>query len=133
MTRHLLVTAFLLSAFAPVLPAQNFDAHRELEKASKQTLPAAARSIEENTDAKVLLEIDAHSFASDAQAWSNVAIIANRIVGALSEVGRDQMGKDALERDVKKVVIVRLAGTGEDVVELKNHTVYVRTTASDKA
>ena len=54
-------------------------------------------------------------------------------MGAVSEVGRDQVGKDAIERDVKKVVILKIAATEEDVVELKDHTVYVRTNASDKA
>jgi uncharacterized phosphosugar-binding protein len=133
MTRHLLATAFLLSVLVPLTRAQIADPQRELEKANKQTLPTAVKAIQENTDVKVTLEVDAASFGTDAHAWGNVYIIANRIVGAVSDVGRDQMGKDALEHDVKKIVILRLAGTGDDVVELKSHTVYVRTTASDKA
>jgi len=115
------------------LQAQNFDVHREVEKANKQTLPAAAKTIEDNTDIKVVLAVDAASFGNDARAWSNLYIIANRIVGAVSEVGRDQVGKDAIERDVKKVVVCKIAATEEDGVEFKDHTVYVRTNASDKA
>jgi hypothetical protein len=133
MKRACLAIAFVLGAFTPVLLAQNFDAHREIEKANKQTLPAARRQIEENTDIKVAITVDAESFGDDPHAWSNLYIIANRIVGAFSEVGRDQVGKDAIEREVKKVVIVRVASIEEGVVELKNHTVYIRTCASDKA
>jgi len=133
MNRNLLATVLFTAVLAAGLQAQTFDARRELEKARKQTLPAAAKSIEENTDAKVQLEIDAKSFGNDATAWGNVHIIANRIVGAFSEVGRDQMGKDAIEHDVKRVVIARLAEPTDDVVELKHQILYVSTSASDKA
>jgi hypothetical protein len=134
MNRVLVAVAFIIiGALTPALRAQNFDIRREIEKAAKQTLPAAARQIEENTDVKVALAVDAESFGDNAHAWSNLYIIANRIVGALSEVGRDQVGKDALEREVKKIVIVRVASTEDATVEFKGHTVYVRTCASDKA
>lgn len=144
--RVLAAIAVLIGTAIAGLHAQNIDIRREVDKANKQTLPAAVRLIEENTDIKLTLAIDAESFGNDVHAWSNVYIIANRIVGALSEVGRDQVGKDAIERAIKKVVIVRIAPTlpdtvdpkgnplpAEDSVELKSHTVYVRTTASDKA
>ncbi len=133
MTRKLLHVAFFIATSVASLQAQTFDARRELEKARKQTLPTAAKSIEENTDAKLLLEVDAKSFGADARAWSNLNIIANRIVGAFSEVGRDQMGKDAIDHDVKRVVIAKLTDETEDQVELKLQTLYVRTSASDKA
>jgi hypothetical protein len=129
-----LVASLLFSAvFAAVLEAQTFDPGREWEKARRQLLPAAAKSIEANTDAKVLLEVDAKSFGNDAAAWGNLNIVANRIVAAFSEVGRDQMGKDAIDHDVKRVLIARLAAPAEDLVELKHQTLYVSTTASDKA
>lgn len=133
MNRVFALFAFILGSAVSGLHAQNFDIHREVEKANKQTLPAAARQIEENTDVRVTLAVDAESFGDNAHAWSNLYIIANRIVGALSEVGRDQVGKDALERDVKKVLIIRVASTEEASVELKKQTVYLRTCASDKA
>jgi hypothetical protein len=134
MNRHLFAIAFLTAALAAASFAENFDAKRELDRASKQTLPAAAKTIEQNTDAKVHLEIDAKSFGNDAKAWSNLNIIANRIVGAFSEVGQDQVGKDAIEHGIKRVVIARLGDPKEDdVVELKQQTVYVNTTGSDKA
>jgi hypothetical protein len=133
MNRVVAAIAFILSASPAALFAQNFDIHREIDKANKQTLPAAVRQIEENADVKIAITVDAESFGDDAHAWSNLYIIANRIVGAFSDVGRDQVGKDAIDRDVKKVVIVHVASTEEGVVELKNHTVYIRTSASDKA
>ena len=134
MNRVLAAIAVVIGAFAPALLAQNSDLRRETEKANKQTLPAAARQIEENIDVKVAIAVDGESFGDNAHAWSNLYIIANRIVGALSEVGRDQVGKDAIERDVKKIVIVKLAAPAEeDMIELKGSTVFVRTTASDKA
>ena len=132
MKRVLTALAFIIGVTA-TLHAQKFDIHREVEKANKLTLPAAVRQIEENTDVKVALAVDADSFGDNLHAWSNLYIIANRIVGALSDVGRDQVGKDALERDVKKIVVVRVASTEDAVVEFKGHTVYVRTCASDKA
>ncbi|MEI9892616.1 MAG: hypothetical protein WDN28_01515 [Chthoniobacter sp.] len=133
MNRVFAAVAFIFGAATASLHAQNIDVHREVDKANKQTLPAAAKTIEDNTDIKVALAVDANSFGADARAWSNLNIIANRIVGALSEVGRDQVGKDAIERDVKKVVIMKISDVNEDVVELKDHTVYVRTNAGDKA
>jgi hypothetical protein len=133
MNRLFSAVALTLGLFAEALHGQSFDLHSEIEKADKQTLAAAAKSIEENTEVKVALTVDAASFGSDPQAWSNLRIIANRIVGALGEVGRDQVGKDAIDRDVKKIVIVKIAANAEDALELKNQTVYVRTSASDKA
>jgi hypothetical protein len=133
MNRVLAAIAFILGASTTALLGQSFDPHREIEKANKQTLPAASRQIEENTDAKIAIAVDTESFGADARAWSNLYIIANRIVGAFSEVGRDQVGKDAIDRDVKKVVIVHVASGEEGVVELKGQTVYIRTSASDKA
>lgn len=133
MKRACLAITFLLGGFASGAFAQNFDIHREIDKANKQTLPAAIRQIEENADVKIAITVDAESFGTDAHAWSNLYIIANRIVGAFSDVGRDQVGKDAIERDVKKVVIEHVASIEEGVVELKNQTLYIRTSASDKA
>ena len=133
MNRTTLAIALFAAIFTSMLQAQPFDAKRELEKARKQTLPAAAKSIEENTDAKVLLEVDAKTFGNDPVAWGNLSIIANRIVGAFSEVGRDQVGKDAIDHDIKRVLISRLAEPTQDVVELKMQTLYVNTSASDKA
>jgi hypothetical protein len=134
MNRTLAAIAIFLGALTPALLAQNFDIRREIDKANKQTLPAASRQIDENIDIKLALAVDADSFGKDAHAWSNLYIIANRVVGAVSEVGRDQVGKDAIERVVKKIVIVKLAPPAEeDVIELKGSTVFVRTTASDKA
>ena len=133
MNRLFAAIAFIITVGASGLHAQNFDIRRETEKANKQTFPAAVRQIEDNIDIKIALAVDADSFGADAHAWSNLYIIANRIVGAVSEVGRDQVGKDAIERDVKKIVVIKVATPEEEQVELKKHTVYVRTTASDKA
>lgn len=127
------VTVLLFASALASSSAQNFDLQREIEKATRQTLPGAAHAIEENTDAKLILEVDSGTFGNDEKAWSNLYIIGNRIVGAFNEVGRDQVGKDAIDRDVKKVVIVKLADASEDAVQLQDHTLYVRTSASDKA
>ncbi|MEP6672714.1 MAG: hypothetical protein ABJF10_26355 [Chthoniobacter sp.] len=132
MNRVFAATAFIIATAPAALHAQHFNI-TYAEKANKQTLPAAAKAIEDNTDIKVALAVDAVSFGHDAEAWGNLYIVANRIVGAVSEVGRDQVGKDAIERDVKKVVIVKIGADDWDFVELKDHTVYVRTNASDKA
>ena len=132
MNRRIVTALLFLSALASSY-AQSFDLHREVERASKQTLPGAAKAIEENTDAKLILEVDAGSFGNDEKAWSNLSITANRIVGAFNEVGRDQVGKDAIDRDVKKVIIVKLADAQEDAVQLQDRTLYVRTNAGDKA
>jgi hypothetical protein len=133
MNRVLAAVVFVLGLADIESQAQNFDLQREIEKANKQTLAAASKSIEENTEVKVALAVDATSFGNDSHAWSNLRIIANRIVGALGDVGRDQVGKDAIDREVKKIVIVKIATDAEDAVELKNQIVYVRTNASDKA
>ncbi len=107
---------------------------REIEKARKETFPRSTRAIEEATDAKVALEVDAATFGDDEKAWGNLYIVANRIVGALSEIGKDQVGKDAIAKSVKKVVIVKLgASTREDGIELKEGSLTVKTSATDDA
>jgi hypothetical protein len=133
MNRRIVTALLFIGTLACASSAQTFDAAREAEKASKQILPGAAKAIEENTDAKLVLEVDAASFGTDEKAWSNLYIIANRVVGAFNEVGRDQVGKDAIARDVKRVVISKLAETQTDAVELQDHTLHVRTNAGDKA
>ena len=133
MNWNIVATAFVSSALGLSLYGGDFDLHREVEKANKQTLPFTAKLIEGSTDAKLTIEVDAESFGTDEKAWGNLYIIANRIAGAFSEVGRDQVGKDAIERDVKRVVIVKLPEGREDAVELKDHTVFVRSNASDQA
>ena len=49
-----------------------------------------------------------NSFGDDEKAWSNLYIVANRIIGALGEVGKDQVGKDAIAKNVQKILIVKL-------------------------
>jgi hypothetical protein len=114
--------------------AQSFDPQRELEKARKETFPRSAKAIEEATDVKLTLEVDAASFGSDEKAWSNLYIVANRVVGALSEVGKDQVGKDAIAANIKRVVITKpAAGVLEDSIELKDGTLTVKSSATDLA
>jgi hypothetical protein len=127
------LAVLLFSVLALPLRAQPFDPRSAFDTASRQTLPSAARQIEYHTDVKVTVEVDAASLGFDEKAWGNLSIIANRIVGAFDDVGRDQVGKDALDREVKHVLIVKLPDGQEDAVQLQGHILYVRTSASDKA
>jgi hypothetical protein len=132
--RPLLAALFSILLTSGNAEAESPNTRREIEKAAKETLPRAARSIEENTDARVALEVDAASFGDDEKAWGNLYIVANRIAGALGEIGKDQMGKDAIARGVKKVVIMKLgADAKEDAVELADGTLTVKTAATDQA
>jgi hypothetical protein len=132
----MMISRPLAAAFIGLLcvPALTSAQTPEIEKARKETLPRAARAIEEATDAKITLEVDAASFGTDEKAWSNLYIVANRVVGALSEIGKDQVGKDAIAGNLRKVVIVK-PGTGaaEDSIELKDGTLTVKTSATDLA
>jgi len=130
---RLAITLLAWSVFSLAARAQTFYAPQAFETASKQTLPTVARQIEYNTDVKVGIEVDAASFGTDEKAWGNLSIVANRIAAAFNDVGRDQAGKDALDRDVQRVMIVKLPQGQQDAVELQLHTLYVRTTASDRA
>jgi hypothetical protein len=136
MTSPRLLSAIVWGLFVVAADAwaQSPDTRREIQKAAEETFPRAARNIEENIDVKVVLEVDAASFGDDRKAWSNLSIVANRIVGALGEIGKDQAGKDAIARAVKKVIIVKLGPEAkEDAAELKDGTLLVKTTASDDA
>lgn len=126
--------AAFLTALLACAHAETPNTRREIEKAAKETFPRAVRAIEENIDAKVSFEVDAASFGDDEKAWSNLHIIANRVIGALSEVGKDQMGKDAIAASIRKVAIIKLdPGTAEDSIELKDGILTVRTSATDPA
>jgi hypothetical protein len=82
----------------------------------------------------VTIEVDAVSFGDDEKAWANLNLIANRLAGALGEVGKDQVGKDAIAKNIQKAVIAKLgAEAKEDTAELKDGTLTIRTTASDNA
>ena len=135
MISRLFAAAFIALVLASEFAlAQSFDPQRELEKARKETFPRSARAIEEATDVKLTFEVDAASFGSDEKAWSNLYIVANRVVGALSEVGKDQVGKDAIAAHIKKVLITRpAAGVIEDSIDLKDGTLTVKTSATDLA
>jgi len=132
MTISRCLTAALIGLlFVPVIAGAQTP---EIEKARKETFPRASRAIEEATDARITLEVDAASFGTDEKAWSNLYIVANRVVGALSEIGKDQVGKDAIAGNLKKVVIVKPgAGPAEDSIELKNGTLTVKTSGTDLA
>lgn len=131
MISRLLTAAFIGLLFVPAITKGQGP---EIEKARKETFPRASRAIEEATDAKITLEVDAASFGTDEKAWSNLYIVANRVVGALSEIGKDQVGKDAIAGNLKKVVIVKPgAGATEDSIELKDGTLTVKTSATDLA
>jgi hypothetical protein len=134
MTNPRLLAAAFLSSLLVCAHAENPNTRRELEKAAKETFPRAVRAIEENVDVKVAFEVDATSFGDDEKAWSNLYIVANRVIGALSEVGKDQVGKDAIAKSIQKVAIVKLGpGAKEDFIELKGGTLTVRTVGSDPA
>jgi len=129
-----LAALFSILLIAGNAQAQSLNTRREIEKATKETLPAAVKAIEASTAAKVTLEVDSASFGDDEKAWSNLYIVANRISGALGEVGKDQIGKDAIAKSVKQIVIVKLAKDArEDAVELKDGTLTVKTAATDHA
>lgn len=118
----------------PPVGAQSPNAPKEVDQAALETLARAGKSIEEAVDAKVSLEVDVASFAGDSKGWNNLKIIAARIVAALSEVGKDQVGKDFIARSVGKVVITKFAGAAAtDSAELKDGTLTVKTQATDDA
>ena len=119
---------------AQVACGQSSDAQKEIHKPGRETLARAEKTIESAVDAKVSLEVDAASFGGDSKSWSNLNIIANRVVAALSEVGKDQVGKDAIARNVSKVVIVKLAEAATaDSADLNGGTLTVRTQGTDDA
>lgn len=129
-----LLPAAFLGALLLCAHAENPNTRREIDKAAKETFPRAVRSIEENVDAKVTLGVDVASFGDDEKAWSNLYIVANRIVGALGEVGKDQVGKDAIAKNVQKILIVKLdTEAKEDFIELKDGTLTIKTAATDAA
>jgi hypothetical protein len=128
-----LLAAFLTSLLASTY-AETPNTRREIEKAAKETFPRAVRSIEENVDAKVSFEVDTASFGDDEKAWSNLYIIANRITGALGEVGKDQVGKDAIAKRIQKIVIIKLPDiTAADSIDLRDGTLTVKSTGTDPA
>ena len=137
MKRPFFLTTFLaggLLAAAPDALAQDSpDLQRAIDKATREILPSGTRRVEEETDAKVAFEIDSASYGQDAKAWGNLNITVHRIVSALLEIGKDQVGKDALAKMIRKVAIYRTSpDTPEDTAELKDGTLFVRTTGSDQ-
>ncbi len=125
----LLSTTFaLLLLTATLSPAQNLAARREMEKANKETLPQAVKLIETKTAAKVTMELDPASFGeADQDTWSSLNYACERIAAAMATVGKDQLGKDALAKGVKKIVLVRAAKDGKNEITIKEGTLTVKT------
>ena len=124
----LLSTSALLILTAPLASAQNLAARREMEKANKETIPQAVKQIEAKSGAKVTLELDPVSFAeADADTWSGLNYACERITAALAAVAKDQLGKDALAKGVKKIVLVRASKEAKNKVAIKEGTLTVKT------
>jgi len=121
-------TFALLILTSAISFGQGLAARRELEKANKEILPQAVKTIEAKTGAKVTMELDPASFAeADQDTWSGLNYACERIAGALSAVGKDQLGEDAVTKGVKKIVLARAAKDAKNEVTLKEGTLTVKT------
>ena len=132
--RFLLPALFSVVLIVGNAVAQSANVQRLMEKSGKETLPAGTKKIQEETGAKVALEVNTASYGDDEKAWVNLPIIVNRIVAAILDVGRDQVGKDAIAKSIQKVVIVKSGGEAkDDAAELKDGTLTVKTAANDQS
>jgi hypothetical protein len=126
------IVVVCLTVLTHVTHAQGLNTRREIEKANKETFPEAVKKIEAVSGTAVTMEVDTASYGDDEKAWSNLYIIVNRVVGAIEEVGKDKIGKEALAKGVKKIVIVKTGKDAkEDAAELKDGTLTVKTSAYD--
>jgi hypothetical protein len=127
----LALTLVLFGVFCQVVHAQSLTTRRHIETATKETIPDAVKRIEEAVGVKVELTLANESLGDDEKAWNNFYLVCNRLVDAIAEVGKDQLGKDAIKAGVKKIAISKSTGDTADEVTVKEGTLTVKTAFTD--
>lgn len=100
---------------------------RLIKQGQEEWVPAAQKELRELTGGEQVYEVDWNTFSSDADALQNVQNQGlRRINGAFRNICRDDLGKEAVNEQITKVVLRNLATPSEKGVSLAEGVVTVQ-------
>lgn len=100
--------------------------NRLIKLGKEEWVPAAQKELRELTSGQQVYEVDWTTFSSDADALQNLQNQGlRRINGAFRNICRDDLGKEAVNEQIKKIVVRNVATPAEKSVSLAEGVVTV--------
>jgi len=100
--------------------------NRLIKLGKEEWVPAAQKELRELTSGQQVYEVDWTTFSSDADALQNLQNQGlRRINGAFRNICRDDLGKEAVNEQIKKIVVRNVATPSEKSVSLADGVVTV--------
>jgi hypothetical protein len=117
--------ATLAVALVVALPAfAGLEEKRMQQDYTKTKIPEAVARVKEVCGADIKIEVDWGSFKEKA-AFESFEYALTQSVGALEEVCKDDIGKEAVKKDVKKIAIKNVTDAKDVKTSFKGGTVNV--------
>ena len=100
--------------------------NRLIKLGKEEWVPGAQKDLRELTGGQQVYEIDWTTFTSDADALQNLQNQGlRRINSAFRNICRDELGKEAVNEQIKKIVVRNVATPSEKSVSLADGVVTV--------
>jgi hypothetical protein len=100
--------------------------NRLIKLGKEEWVPGAQKDLRELTGGQQVYEIDWTTFTSDADALQNLQNQGlRRINSAFRNICRDELGKEAVNEQIKKIVVRNVASPSEKSVSLADGVVTV--------
>ncbi|MCK6587995.1 MAG: hypothetical protein HUU21_17820 [Polyangiaceae bacterium] len=100
---------------------------RLIKLGQEEWVPAAQKELRELTGGAQVYEVDWTTFLSDAEALQNLQNQGlRRINGAFRHLCRDDLGKEAANEQIKKVVLINVESPSEKSIALTDGVVTVK-------
>jgi hypothetical protein len=100
---------------------------RLIKQGQEEWVPGAQKELRELTGGQQVYEVDWSTFTSDAEALQNLQNQGlRRINGAFRHLCRDDLGKEAANEQITKVVLRNLSAASEKSISLTDGVVTVQ-------
>jgi hypothetical protein len=100
--------------------------NRLIKLGKEEWVPGAQKDLRELTGGQQVYEIDWTTFTSDADALQNLQNQGlRRINSAFRNICRDELGKEAVNEQIKKIVVRNVASPSEKSVSIADGVVTV--------
>ena len=94
---------------------------RLIKKGQEEWVPEANKELQEVTQGQQVYEVDWATFESDAEALNNLQNQAlRRITAGFRVVCIDDLGKEAVQESIKKVLVKNVATPGDKSILVKD-------------
>ncbi len=125
------LAAVLAVLAAPILCAQSLETRRAQKNFVENVLPEKQKELNEALGFELPVEFDYASMGDDARIYETIPGGAlYYVVLALTEIGEDDLGKQALKEKVKTLRVVHTADQSSAGIAMDGETVVVTADAS---